>query len=145
MCLWCHLCSRRQFVTAAGMLPLIACAGAPTENVVPDAPPAGVELTPTTIRVRLDQAAGLTKTGGSLVIGEATTIVINAASGDYRAYSNVCPHAGCGIYEFANARIRCGCHGSTFDIDGGLLEGPATTGLARRQSSVEGTILTITR
>lgn len=41
-----------------------------------------------------------------------------------------CPHAGCIVKYDPNTRqLICPCHDSKFDLDGNLLQGPATTGL----------------
>jgi Rieske Fe-S protein len=41
-------------------------------------------------------------------------------------YSSTCPHAGCFIdYEEKERRFLCPCHGSTFNLDGQRIAGPA--------------------
>ena len=41
-----------------------------------------------------------------------------------------CPHLGCALhYTEAEQAWECSCHGSRFDKDGTLLDGPATKGL----------------
>jgi Rieske Fe-S protein len=42
----------------------------------------------------------------------------------FRALSALCPHLGCVITSTGRG-FRCPCHGSTFDADGRVLDGPA--------------------
>lgn len=45
--------------------------------------------------------------------------------------SRKCPHAGCNVnYNKLNNEFVCPCHNSRFNIDGKVLEGPATSNLA---------------
>lgn len=47
-----------------------------------------------------------------------------------RAFSNVCPHLGCGIdYEPDSGRFLCPCHDSYFSADGEVLTGPSPRGM----------------
>jgi len=52
--------------------------------------------------------------------------------GGFHALSPVCPHLGC-IVDFNGAESSwdCPCHGSRFDVEGRVLNGPATRGLDR--------------
>ena len=139
--------SRRRFLAeAAVFIPLVsACAG------VVDAPeataPLGVELTSSTLLIRLARVPSLATVGGSLVVGEANVIVLRTASIEYRAFSNICTHAGCGIHQFVASRLRCQCHGSEFDVDGINVAGPAPSPLTRLATRLEGdgTLLHVTR
>jgi glycine/D-amino acid oxidase-like deaminating enzyme/nitrite reductase/ring-hydroxylating ferredoxin subunit len=55
------------------------------------------------------------------------------AEGEVRRFSAVCPHLG-GVVRWNDAERTWDCplHGSRFGEDGEVLEGPATTGLSRR-------------
>ncbi len=55
-----------------------------------------------------------------------------------RAFSTVCPHLGCGVDYDAQARtFDCPCHGSSFDLDGRCLKGPALRGLDELEVTTE--------
>jgi Rieske Fe-S protein len=49
------------------------------------------------------------------------------------AVSVRCTHLGCDVrFNFAERSWDCPCHGSRFDVDGAVLEGPAVDPLERR-------------
>lgn len=73
---------------------------------------------------------------GSVVPGTATTftnsgepaVLVHLESGDFVAYSAVCPHQGCTVdYQQDSGQLACPCHGSAFDPadSGAVLSGPA--------------------
>jgi Rieske Fe-S protein len=76
-----------------------------------------------------------------LGVGEGTVIrrgakpvaVYKDEGGDLRTLSAVCTHLAC-IVHFNNAEKSwdCPCHGSRFDLDGSVLQGPATKPLEPR-------------
>ena len=65
--------------------------------------------------------------------GFAKTGVYRGLDGSVHAVSLRCTHMGC-LLRFNAAEISwdCPCHGSRFDVDGNVLEGPAVRPLARR-------------
>ena len=56
--------------------------------------------------------------------------VLHPKPTDFKAFSAICPHAGCTVqYSVGNIFI-CPCHGSQFDAsNGNVMQGPAMTGL----------------
>ena len=59
-------------------------------------------------------------------------LVVQVRRGDFRAFSAVCPHAGCQVqFDQQSDLFICPCHGSTFDGSTGAVQrGPAATGLS---------------
>jgi glycine/D-amino acid oxidase-like deaminating enzyme/nitrite reductase/ring-hydroxylating ferredoxin subunit len=54
--------------------------------------------------------------------------------GELHGVSLRCTHLGCLVaFNAAETSWDCPCHGSRFDVDGGVLEGPATQPLPRRE------------
>ena len=49
------------------------------------------------------------------------------------AFSPICPHKGCKVRPQDDQSFLCKCHGSRFDPDGTVLNGPATRDLLRLQ------------
>ncbi len=54
----------------------------------------------------------------------------------------VCPHLGCTVFA-GGPGLACPCHGSTFQLNGAFVQGPAGGPLAKFPSSFDGTTLTI--
>lgn len=104
-----------------------------------DAPP--VE-TIGTVLVKVSDFPALASVGGSLRldVGLSQPILINRSAAGFHALSAKCQHQGCTVepYSVALGVIRCTCHGSQYNIDGSLNQGPATLGLNRFQSSFDG-------
>jgi cytochrome b6-f complex iron-sulfur subunit len=59
-------------------------------------------------------------------------LVMALAGGAFAAVNARCPHQGCtvGYPPAGGGQIVCPCHGSLFHVDGALVRGPATVGLA---------------
>src|SRR5205085_1191791 len=52
--------------------------------------------------------------------------------GAVHAVSSVCTHLGCVVkFNDAEKSWDCPCHGSRFDVDGAVLDGPATRALPK--------------
>jgi thiosulfate dehydrogenase [quinone] large subunit len=63
---------------------------------------------------------------------QVPALVVQVTRGQFRAFSAVCPHAGCTVqFDGTNDVFACPCHGSIFNTTtGAVLQGPATTGLS---------------
>lgn len=103
-----------------------------------------MEISSNVVRVDLTKALALAQVGSALVIPDAHIMVLRLDSTTFRALSNVCTHAGCGIYQFANNRMKCQCHGSEFDTQGKNVVGPAELPLQNYPVALSGNILTVT-
>jgi glycine/D-amino acid oxidase-like deaminating enzyme/nitrite reductase/ring-hydroxylating ferredoxin subunit len=61
--------------------------------------------------------------------------VYRAIDGSTTRCSAICPHLGCIVHwNSAEDSWDCPCHGSRFDIEGGVLTGPAISGLKREKA-----------
>jgi cytochrome b6-f complex iron-sulfur subunit len=65
--------------------------------------------------------------GSRTVLQNIPAILIHTENG-FSALSLICPHLGCTV-EAKPDEFACPCHGSRYDQDGKLLQGPATKGL----------------
>jgi glycine/D-amino acid oxidase-like deaminating enzyme/nitrite reductase/ring-hydroxylating ferredoxin subunit len=82
---------------------------------------------------RLRRAEDLEPGEGGLVRARAAPIgAYRAPSGELRKLVPACTHLGCPLqWNQADTSWDCPCHGSRFDTDGAVLQGPATRPLKR--------------
>jgi nitrite reductase/ring-hydroxylating ferredoxin subunit len=75
--------------------------------------------------------------GGGVI--KADYVITQPKSGTFKAFTNVCPHAGCKVDKVDGGQILCPCHGSKFAIDtGARTAGPANKGLEEIDIKVDG-------
>lgn len=79
--------------------------------------------------------------GSGLVVGNV--VLTQPTPGTFSGFSSVCTHAGCTVSEVVGASINCPCHGSSFNLDGTVAEGPAKRPLEAKQISVQGDSIVI--
>ena len=78
--------------------------------------------------IKLDAVAAIRKPGGSVILKLAgkQIMLIRVSDKDITAISPVCTHQDCFVgYNAARKRLDCKCHGSSFDLGGKVLSGPA--------------------
>lgn len=94
-------------------------------------------------RVRLPLASypELAKPDGAIKLlpdGHDDPIYLLAAvGGGFSAVSPICTHRGCTV-DVQGPRLKCPCHGSTYDREGRVLRGPAQRALTRYRVTREG-------
>jgi Rieske Fe-S protein len=68
--------------------------------------------------------------GGGIISQEPPVVLTQPTPGDVKAFTAICPHAGCLVSEVNDNEIFCPCHGSRFSAtDGAVISGPANSGL----------------
>ncbi len=78
--------------------------------------------------------------GGGVIVSEPPVVITQPNAGEVKAFTSICPHQGCKVSEVSNNEIYCPCHGSKFSaLDGSVIQGPATEGLAAAAVAVDGT------
>ena len=84
--------------------------------------------------------------GGSLKLApvgfETPVYVLALGRGEFAALSPICTHLGCTV-EIQGNRIVCPCHGSNYDREGRVLQGPAERALTRYATSIDDGVLVI--
>lgn len=131
---------RRTVIAGAGLglaaTALAACStyGKKPEATAASSAPAETSGAPAT-------AAALTKTadvpvGSGVIVGEV--VVTQPSAGVFKGFSTVCPHAGCNVSKVENGTIDCPCHGSKFNLEGAVVQGPAKEPLEVKAVSVRG-------
>ena len=131
----CSACvSRRQFLaaTAAGgaLVSLAACAEGPT------IPKSG------RISITVGDFPGLATVGTLVKVGTSHAAK-RTGTDTFTAYSMFCTHAGCATF-LSSQKFVCPCHGSQFDSNGAVLQGPADKSLAVLPTSYDAGTDTLT-
>lgn len=81
-----------------------------------------------TLALGLDKVEKLKEVGGSVIlkIKERPILFIRDSEATVRAVDPTCTHKACQVaYKNKGNKIECPCHGSTFDLEGKVLSGPA--------------------
>ena len=86
--------------------------------------------------------SALNSNGGSIYSNNI--IIARNNSGNFIALSQVCTHQGCTVkFSGTNNNFPCPCHGSIFDANGSVSNGPATTTLKKYNTSLSGNTLRV--
>lgn len=103
---------------------------------------------PTNVNFTLDLTnaanASLNTVGGAVTANGIIVLRLNSTT--FKAFSATCTHQGCTVgYNASNATIVCPCHGGVFNSStGAVVSGPPPSGLASYNTSLSGSILTVT-
>ena len=96
------------------------------------------------LTINMDDGAysQLKNSGGFAVV--SGIIVANTDGSNYVALSSICTHQACTVsYSVSNNNFPCPCHGSVFNSNGSVANGPATSPLKKYTVTKSGNILTI--
>ena len=96
-----------------------------------------------TIDISSSQYSALQNKGGYVYYSANSIIIAKDNAGNFIALYDVCPHAGCTIQFDGTSKFPCPCHGSMFDENGNVTQGPATSGVKKYNTSLSGTKLTV--
>ena len=66
---------------------------------------------------------------GSATVIRGRNVLVRHDGGGIRAVSLVCTHLGCIVSWQGDAGYRCPCHGTRFDAEGSVVQGPAPSPL----------------
>jgi Rieske Fe-S protein len=74
--------------------------------------------------------------GSGVIIDDV--VLSQPSQGIFNGLSAICTHQGCTVSKVAGGTIECPCHGSRFNLDGLVANGPATRPLTTKSISVQG-------
>ena len=140
--------TRRRFLggSALVVLPVLGggCASNGPEVMIIDLP----AVVNQAIVLPLEDFPELKTIGGSIVgktPGYANPIVIARVSEDmFAALDAICTHMRCTVsYNALNLTLDCPCHGSTYEVDGRVIGGPAPRALRTFTARPDGAALTV--
>lgn len=106
-------------------------------------PSSGAPSVNFTIDISTSQYSSLQTNGNYVYANNGEVIVARDKSGNFIALYDVCPHAGCTIGFNGTNQFPCPCHGSIFDENGNVVQGPASTGVKKYTCTLVGTKLTV--
>jgi Rieske Fe-S protein len=66
------------------------------------------------------------------------TVLTQPSAGVFKGFSATCTHAGCTVSKVAGGTINCPCHGSKYNLDGSVANGPASRPLQAKSITVAG-------
>jgi cytochrome b6-f complex iron-sulfur subunit len=132
-------------VSGAGMV-LEGCSGGPTGPTnAPSLPTVNGTQTVSGITVTIDSSSPLASIASAALVQTSVGDLLVAHTGQniYSAMTATCTHQACTITGFQNQNFVCPCHGSTFDLSGRVLMGPATASLQQYATQFSNGVLTI--
>ena len=94
----------------------------------------------------IDSASPLSAVGSAALLQSSAgpILVAHTAQDSFNALTAICTHAACTITGFASDTFVCPCHGSQFNTNGQVLNGPAPAPLSRFVTAFSNNVLTIT-
>jgi cytochrome b6-f complex iron-sulfur subunit len=150
--------ARRDFLKKSGSMAVMSMFGVafftscstddPDPNIGgsnnPPANNTGITVTPNAITVDLAAATTLAAAGGWTLITSARVLIVNLGNNNFNALTSVCTHTQCDRnWTFNNNVFTCTCHGSRFNTNGSVVNGPATQPLSSYPASVSNNVLTV--
>lgn len=147
--------TRREFCAQAAGLAALGgaftilqgCGGSPTSPSNAPALPvvAGARVTGG-VTVPVDGSSPLAAVGSAALVqvSGGNYLVARTGASAFVALAAICTHQTCTITGFASQTYVCPCHGSTFDVNGRVLAGPAPTALHQYATQFANGVLTIT-
>ncbi len=137
-------------VIAGGSL-LVSLLNSCSDDDNPTGPSAPLPGEGTTIRVNtLTALFGVLKNVGAVIAVDEGVIsglprhgvfIIRNSETQATVLSRVCTHQGCQVGDFNGGTATCPCHGSQYNLSGGVTRGPAPASLTRFNSSINGEII----
>ena len=146
---FCVKACRAASVAAAGTAlgaAFDACSGVPGSGVnAQNLPIINGTFANAAITVSVAGASPLAAVGALAIVTSpgGNVLVARTSATTFNALSAACTHAACTVSDFSGQTFVCPCHGSEFDVNGRVVNGPAVVGLSQFPTTFNGTVLTI--
>ena len=126
---------RRTFCGCALAATALACGGGGGGGANPAPTPSGgtLKTTTDTKTIFLSQPSGTIRDYRNL----GNFWLVRDAGGIY-AMTAICTHQGCTVSGWNGSAFPCPCHGSQYDLNGAVVQGPATLPLNHFEVTVDG-------
>lgn len=145
--------TRRQFCVRAATVAvgsalgtsMAGCSNPAGSGDQPTMPTVSGTRVATGIAVTVDASSPLAAVGNAALVqtSNGDFLLAHTAANTFVALTATCTHQACTITEFGNQNYVCPCHLSTFNINGGVVQGPATTPLRQYATQFANGIVTI--
>ena len=152
-----NYCNRREFVkdalTGIGTVAFgsfIITNQSSCSDSGPTAPSDNNGETSITVDLSLSENNALLTVGGTLALAaneldSSGMLIYRQSETTVKVYSRNCTHASCTIGGFSSSGIStCQCHGSMFNTNGNVVNGPAAIPLNQYSATISENIVTIT-
>ena len=152
-----NYCNRREFVkdalTGIGTIAFgsfIMINQSSCSDNGPTAPTDNNGETTITVDLSLSENNALLTVGGTLALAaneldSSGMLIYRQSETTVKVYSRNCTHASCTIGGFSSSGIStCQCHGSMFNTNGNVVNGPAAIPLNQYSATISENIVTIT-
>jgi Rieske Fe-S protein len=127
--------------TGAGLIGLVIAACSTTKNQ-PAAGSTAEASTPTSATPIAPAPPKVIAKTAQVPLGSGVIIddivLTQPSQGVFTGLSAICTHQGCKLDKVADGTIDCPCHGSKFNLDGTVANGPAKLPLPTKSISVQG-------
>ena len=108
-------------------------------------PPARSEATQTSVVAATVDELGSNE-GKVFRFGSRPGLLVRLPTGDYRAFSAVCPHLQCTVqYRSDLSQVWCACHNGMFNLNGEVLTGPPPAPLEVYKVAVRGDEIVVSK
>ena len=146
--------TRRQFCVRAATLALggsaigtvlAGCSSPTSPSSVPSLPVLNATAVGSGATLAIDASSPLATVGGAALVQTPFNafLVSRTTAKAFVALTAICTHQTCTITGFGSQQYVCPCHGSTFDVNGRVLGGPAPFALHQYATQYTNGVLTI--
>lgn len=118
----------RLLLLGAAFAPLLnACKDDSVSASAPGLPTIQASVSNNTISLTVSAASPLAAVGSAALVqyNGGAILVAHAAQDTFIALTAICTHQGCTITGYQNGQYVCPCHGSRYNTNGQVVQGPA--------------------
>lgn len=138
-----HACQAVSLLTLGSVLQ--GCGSPTSADQVPLLPQLTASVVSGGVTVTVGPSSPLASVGGAALVQSAAGnfLVARTAQTAFTALTAVCTHQACTVNGFESPVYVCPCHGSRYNLQGGVVQGPAPASLRQFQTDFTGDLLTI--
>ena len=102
-------------------------------------------VTGSTIRLTIDSSSPVAAVGSAALVqaSDGSYLVARISQESFNVISAICTHFGCTVSGYENQTFVCPCHGSRYNTNGSVVQGPASAALRQFSNRLDGDVLTI--